>query len=151
MDLAALERRITRLEDIEAIKQLKARYCEICDAGHDPERIVTVFTDDCVWEGPGIGRAEGHAELRALFERFAAAMSYSHHMVMNPIIEVDGDDARGTWCFFGPFTFRKRNRARWQATRYDEAYRKLDGVWKIRRLTVAGPSMSADYETGWAG
>jgi hypothetical protein len=33
MDLAALEQRITRLEDIEAIKNLKARYCDICDGG----------------------------------------------------------------------------------------------------------------------
>lgn len=27
MELSELEKRITRLEDIEAIKQLKARYC----------------------------------------------------------------------------------------------------------------------------
>ncbi len=40
----SLEARITRLEDIEAIKQLKARYCEICDDDHDPERITSVFT-----------------------------------------------------------------------------------------------------------
>ena len=33
MELEELQKRITRLEDIEAIKQLKARYCEICD--HD--------------------------------------------------------------------------------------------------------------------
>ncbi len=29
MNIAELEKRITRLEDIEAIKQLKARYCGI--------------------------------------------------------------------------------------------------------------------------
>ena len=29
MDLEGIERRLTRMEDIEAIKQLKARYCEI--------------------------------------------------------------------------------------------------------------------------
>ena len=39
MDLAELERRITRIEDIEAIKQLKARYCEICDDDHDPSSL----------------------------------------------------------------------------------------------------------------
>ena len=31
MDISELEKRITRIEDIEAIKQLKARYCDICD------------------------------------------------------------------------------------------------------------------------
>ena len=43
MDLAALEARITRLEDIEAIKKLKAIYCDICDDMHNPDRIGALF------------------------------------------------------------------------------------------------------------
>ena len=39
-DIAELQARIARLEDIEAIKQLKALYCEICDDDHNPDRIV---------------------------------------------------------------------------------------------------------------
>ena len=58
MDLAELERRITRIEDIEAIKQLKARYCEICDDDHDPDRITRIFAEDGVWQS-AIGKAEG--------------------------------------------------------------------------------------------
>ena len=65
-----LETRVQRLEDIEAIKQLKALYCEICDDDHNPDRIVTIFTEDGIWEGKGIGTATGHGEIRALFERF---------------------------------------------------------------------------------
>ena len=61
-----LEERITRLEDLEAIKQLKATYCEICDDKHDPDRIVTIFAEDGIWEGKGIGTARGHAEIRKL-------------------------------------------------------------------------------------
>lgn len=151
MDIETLAARLTRLEDIEAIKQLKALYCEICDDDHNPDRIVTIFTDDGIWEGPGIGTARGHAEIRALFERFQSMMSFSQHMTMNPRIEVDGDTAKGTWYFFGPFTFYKNNQARWQATRYHEEYAKVDGEWKIKHLKIAGPSMVADYETGWAG
>ena len=44
MDLAALEQRISRIESLEAIKQLKARYCEVCDDDHNPDEIVTLFT-----------------------------------------------------------------------------------------------------------
>lgn len=142
--------RLTRMEDIEAIKQLKAMYCEICDDDHNPDRIVTIFTDDCVWEGRGIGRAEGHDQLRTLFSSFQAMMSFSQHMTMNPRIEVNGDTARGTWYFIGPFTFREGNQAKWQAARYQEEYRKENGVWKIRHLRVRGPGFSADYQTGWA-
>ena len=34
-----LEKRITILEDIEAIKKLKARYCAVCDDDHNPDEI----------------------------------------------------------------------------------------------------------------
>ena len=149
MDLEKLEQRISRLEDTEAIKQLKARYCEICDDNHNPDRIVTIFAEDGIWEGRGIGRAQGHAEIRKLFEGFQEMMSFSQHMVMNSVIEVDGDTARGTWYFFGPFTFIEGNQARWQAARYQEEYVKVDGQWKFQHLKVKGPGFSADYETGW--
>ncbi len=148
--MVALERRITRLEDLESIKQLKALYCEICDDDHNPDRITSIFTEDGIWEGRGIGRAQGHAEIRKLFEGFQKAISYSQHMVMNPVIEVDGERASGTWYFFGTFTFYEGNQAKWQAARYDEDYVKVDGSWKIQHLRVKGPGMSADYEKGWA-
>lgn len=151
MDTQELEKRITRLEDLESIKQLKARYCEICDDDHNPERIVSVFSPDAVWEGRGIGRAEGHAAIRTLFQNFQKSISYSQHMVVNPIIAIDGETATGTWYFFGTFTFYEGNQAKWQAARYVEDYVKLAGEWKIKHLRVKGPGMSADYETGWAG
>ena len=150
MDVGELEQRIVRLEDLEAIKQLKASYCAICDDDHDPDRITSIFTEDGIWEGRGIGRAEGHAELRKLFEGFQKAISYSQHMVMNPIIEVDGDRAHATWYFFGTFTFYEGDQAKWQAARYHEDYLKTAEGWKIQHLRVKGPGMSADYEKGWA-
>ena len=45
-DLAAIEARLRRLEDIEAIKRLKARYCAACDDGYDPDRLAALFTED---------------------------------------------------------------------------------------------------------
>ena len=150
MELAELEERITRLEDLEAIKQLKARYCEICDDDHNPERIASIFTEDGTWEGRGIGNAQGHQEIKELFQNFQRTISYAQHMVLNPIIEVDGTSATGIWYFFGPFTFYENNQAMWQAARYREDYEKVDGIWKIKHLRVKGPSMSAKYEAGWA-
>lgn len=150
MDVETLEVRLKRLEDIESIRQLKARYCQICDDDHNPELITSVFSDDAIWEGRGIGKAEGHAEIRALFRRFQEMISFSQHMVMNPVIEVDGDTATGTWYFFGPFTMRDGNQAKWQAARYHEDYVRVAGEWKIRHLKIAPPTMSADYESGWA-
>jgi SnoaL-like domain len=144
-----LEKRITVLEDIEAIKKLKARYCAVCDDDHNPDEITKLFADDGIWEGDGIGAHTGHAAIRKLFEGFRDRISFSQHNVMNPRIEVDGDRARGIWYFLGPFTFRKGNRARWLAARYEDDYVKVNGEWKFQHLRAIG-RMSAPYETGWA-
>jgi hypothetical protein len=149
MELAALEARITRLEDLEAIKQLKSRYCEICDDDHNPDEIISIFTEDGIWEGRGIGRAKGHAEIQSLFKNFQKMIRFSQHMVMDPIIEVNGETAKGRWYFFGPFTMYEGDQAKWQAARYKEDYVKVDGQWKFRHLRVSGPGFSADYEQGW--
>lgn len=150
MNIRELEERIIRLEDLEAIKELKARYCEICDDDHNPERITSIFTEDGVWEGRGIGNARGHAEIRELFKTFQKMTKFSQHMVMNPVIEIKGDHAHARWYFLGLFTFYEGNQAKWQSARYHEDYRKVKGAWLIQRLQVKGPGISADYEKGWA-
>ena len=127
MDLSDIERRLIRVEDIEAIKQLKARYCEICDDDHNPERITSVFAEDGIWESADFGTARGHTEIRQLFQKFQRLIEFSQHNVMDPIIEVHGDTATGEWYFIGPFTFREGHEARWLAAKYkDEAERPLE-------------------------
>jgi hypothetical protein len=149
MDNAELEKRITVLEDIEAIKKLKARYCAVCDDNHNPDQITALFADDGIWEGAGMGSHKGHAAIRALFQGFQERISFSQHNVMNPIIEVNGDRARATWYFLGPFTMRKGNRAMWLGARYEDDYVKINGEWKFQHLRAIG-RMAASYETGWA-
>ena len=97
-----LAARITRLEDIEAIKQLKAEYCDICDDMHNPDRITSVFVADGIWESPAFGKGTGHAEIRALFEKFRDMFSFSQHNIMNPRIVIDGETATGIWYIMGP-------------------------------------------------
>lgn len=134
MSTTDLEQRIARLEAIEAIKQLKARYCEICDDDHNPERIASVFAPDGIWEGAGFGKAQGHDAIRELFRGFQKLISFSQHNVMNPQIQVDGDRATGSWYFLGPFTFRKHNENKWLVLRYDDDYVRIDGQWVYQHL-----------------
>mgnify|MGYP001282771111 CR=1 FL=1 len=149
MDTAALEKRITRIEDIESIKQLKAAYCDICDDDHNPDRITGIFSEDGIWEGDGFGKAEGHDAIRDLFKKFQKRISFSQHQVMNPIIKVDGETATGIWYFFGPFTFYQNNQAKWLSARYEDDYIKTNGEWKIRHLRARG-RMATNYEESWA-
>ena len=137
MDMAALEKRITRLEDIEAIKQLKARYCHICDDDHNPETVKTVFAEDGIWESADFGTARGHAEISELFANFRKMFNFSQHNIMNPVIEVDGDRATGIWYIMGPWTYCENDDEKWLALRYDDDYVKIDGEWKYQHLRVA--------------
>ena len=137
------------MDDIEAIKQLKARYCAVCDDNHNIDTITTLFVEDGIWEGAGLGIHQGHDAIRALFKTFQERISFSQHNVMNPIIEVQRDRAHGSWYLLGPFTFRKGNRAVWLAARYEDDYVKVNGEWKFKHLRAIG-RMTAPYEKGWA-
>lgn len=67
MDLEVLERRIRVLEDIEAIKKLKARYAYYCDDNYDADGIANLFVEDGIWDGGDFGRYQGREEIRKFF------------------------------------------------------------------------------------
>ena len=49
------QQRLAQLEAIEAIKQLKYRYCAYCDDKYNPSGIAGLFTEDGIWEGESFG------------------------------------------------------------------------------------------------
>ena len=49
--MTSLEERVQRLEDVEAIKVLKAEYCAYCDDHYDPDGIASLFVEHGVWDG----------------------------------------------------------------------------------------------------
>jgi hypothetical protein len=138
-----LERRLQVLEDIESLRRLKARYCQACDADHDPDAVAACFVEDGLWEAPDLGvRAKGRAAIRAYIGgvRAGGRMRHSAHMATNPIIAVAVDRASGQWRLLMMYTTRpvdgKVEHHRIIGT-YDEAYARVDGTWLIERLTVA--------------
>ena len=94
-----VEARLRTLEDIEAIRHLKARYCAACDDDHNPQRLAPLFAEDAVWRATGVGRAEGRAAIAERLGRIGTSgrIRNSAHHAVNPIIEVDGDQATGHW------------------------------------------------------
>jgi hypothetical protein len=144
-----LERRVRVLEDVESIRALKARYCAYCDDAYDADGIAGLFTEDAVWDGGIRGRAEGREGIRTFFRRAPQRLPFAVHMVMNPIIQVEGDTARGTWYLFQPCTFAAGNQAVWGSARYDESYVRLDGEWRFKSLKLTS-FFWTPFDQGWA-
>ena len=139
-----------QLEDIEAIKILKARYGYYCDDSYDPDGISSLFVEDGVWDGGQFGRYEGRNAIHDFFRDLARdKIGFAMHLFMNPLIEVSGDTAKGHWYLLCPLTLHEGNQATWCAGRYFEEYVKVDGEWKhklllssrilLLLLTKAGP------------
>lgn len=136
------------LEDIEEIKRLKARYCAYCDDEFDADRIASLFTEDAVWDGGMRGKAEGREAIRSFFSLAPEGLSFARHMVMNPVIQVEGDTAKASWYLLECCTYVLGNQAVWGAVRYDEEYLRVDGEWKIKRLRVTS-FFGTPFEQGW--
>lgn len=146
--------RLQILEDIEAIRRLKASYCYLVDAAvaGDPgkwDEFMTHFVDDAWIDFEMFGRHEGKQAIGRFYrELVGSSLSYSAHMVGNPLIEVEGPTARGSWYVHVPVTIRPRNEAAWLQGRYQEEYLKVDGQWRWRSITTRFDFITP-YDEGW--
>ena len=143
-----LTARIQRLEDIEAIRNLKAKYCAFCDDGYDPDGLASLFVEDAVWEGgvPVRKKYEGREAIRALFSGMSSAFTFAVHNVINPVIEVDGDTAHATWNLLQPCT--KDGQAYWGSGVYQEDLVKINGQWFFKNLKITSNFVSP-FDQGW--
>jgi ketosteroid isomerase-like protein len=135
VDVAALEARVRRLEDIEAIWRLFQDYRRELDR-RDFAAYARLFTDDGEWRG-SLGHAKGPAEIEALLQRtlevFPDDSTRTYHLVGNPTIDVDGDraTAQSMWCFI---TRDDSDRPVLSLVgHYDDVLARDGDGWKFRR------------------
>jgi hypothetical protein len=147
--LAQLEQRVQALEDVNAIRHLKARYAAYCDDQYNPDGIAALFTEDAVWESQGLGRFEGRDAIREFFRGASQLFPFAIHYSLNGQIDVQGDTARAQWYLFMPCTLGEGNRAMWRAGIDHEEYVRVEGEWKFTRKTSA-PLFHTPFEEGWA-
>jgi ketosteroid isomerase-like protein len=94
-------RRVQRLEDQDAIWRLFMIYKEHLDQ-RDFKAYASLFTDDAVWIG-NLGNVVGPAQIEDMLVRtmevWESDQQRTHHIVLNPVIDVDGDNAtaRSNW------------------------------------------------------
>ena len=138
--MASVEERLARLEAVDEIMRLKARYCAYCDDGYDPDGIANLFTEDGIWDGQSFGRHVGREAIRSFFQRASSEITFAAHLVMNPVIDITGPgQATGKWRLIMPATVRlddATSEARWLVNSYDERYVTVDGVWKFQTMKI---------------
>ena len=144
-----LERRLRVLEDAEAIRNLKARYAALCDRQYDADGIAALFTEDALWDSPGLGRFAGREAIRNFFRGASKIFSFAIHYSLNGQIEIDGDTARAQWYLFMPCLVAAENRAMWRASIDHETYARVDGMWMFHSKR-SEPLMNVPFDTGWA-
>ena len=128
-----LANRIQRLEDIEAIRQLKARYFNACDR-QDPETASHCFADGEVLIDMGhIGVFRRREEFAALY-RAAGCHEYildAHHGANAEIEIVSPDQARATWALgFRNINTQDRT-VTFLSVLYHDEYACIAGEWFI--------------------
>ena len=147
--LEELETRVKTVEDTNAIRNLKARYAELCDDNYNPDGIAALFVDDAVWESGPLGRFEGRDAIRKFFQGASEIFTFAIHYSLNSQIEVSGDTARARWYLFMPCTVGQGGRAMWRAGIDDEEYVRVDGNWMFKSEKSTG-IFSTPFDTGWA-
>ncbi|HKV53459.1 MAG TPA: nuclear transport factor 2 family protein [Candidatus Binataceae bacterium] len=144
-----LEAKVRMLTDLEEIRLLKTRYAAACDNNYDADAIAELFTEDAIWDGGKLGKAEGREKIRRFFRRAPEIFPFAIHHVMNPIIEVSGDRATGQWYLLQPATRAPGNQAVWLSAVYHDDYVRVDGKWMFQHLRVTSNFLTT-YEEGWA-
>ena len=148
-----LEERIRILEDIEEIKQLKAKFCNLMDMYGNFD-VSEVFTEDAELDYRPLlaEKIVGIEAISALFDPDSVAQweRMVRHQLTNPIIEVDGDKAKGVWYMYGVATLIAPDKdiAIVEHLTYEDELRKENGKWKISRIKGLTAFISP-YEDGW--
>lgn len=149
---AELAQRVARLEAIDEIKRLKARYCAYCDDDYDPEGIAGLFVEHGLWDGERFGRYVGRDQIKGFFKSISGEIVFAAHLALNPIIDIkDADHADGRWRLIMPATVRScgRNEARWLVAAYSETYVRVNAVWLFETM-YTHVNFFESHDGGWA-
>ena len=146
-----IETRLRRVEAAEAIRLLKADYCDLCDTGYPADELTSLFTEDGVWDGAEMGVFEGREALHRFFSNMPRVMSFAIHHVTNSAVDVNEDatSARGRWYLLQTATLKETNEAVWLAARYEDELVYTDNRWVFRQVNLRSRFYTT-HEAGWA-
>jgi hypothetical protein len=124
------------MDDIEAIKQLKARYCRLLDT-KDWDGLRQVFTDDVAVDSTGSGGhvITGADTFLAFISTHLAERVTVHHCHTPEITLTSPSSATGIWAMEDRVSFAD-GRELSGFGHYHETYHKTGGTWRITASTL---------------
>ena len=123
------------VEDYLALTQLKHEYCYRIDDG-DYDEWVALFAEDGTFGPINDEFFEGTEGLRRFAEEvFDESYDFTAHVVSNPVIEVDGDEATGRWYLHLRYETSEGD-VGWSQARYEDEFRRVDGEWRFESVTL---------------
>jgi hypothetical protein len=137
---------VERLDAIDEIKQLKARYFRCLDT-KDWDGFADVFAPDArmdmssemrdqTTEGEGV--TTGNREIAAFVRGAVDPVQTVHHGHTPEIEFASATEARGIWAMEDKLRWPEGAPIAWMHGygHYHETYEKVDGHWKIKTLTL---------------
>lgn len=154
-EVAGLETRAARVEDVSDIERLQRAYGYYLDAAQW-DQMADLFADDGSIEIGLDGVYRGKERVRQYLHALGhghTGLSYGElntHMILQPVIDLapDGRTAKGRWrAVIMTGTYGKS--AYWGEGPYENEYVKQNGVWKIEKVHWYQTYM-VPYRGGWA-
>ncbi len=120
--------------DIDEIERVKYRYLRALDTKHWDEFAETL-TEDIVGDyGSSLGEEHRFTDRDSLVEFMRTSMPagvLTEHRVTHPEIDVDGDEATGTWYLQDRVIVPEFNFMLYGAAFYHDRYRRTPDGWRI--------------------
>ena len=138
-----LEKRIRTLEDIEDIQKFHLQYISFYN-NQQYEEMISCFAEDATIDTQVFKPRRGKKEIADLVLNDLPTVNNwaTAHVVVQPVITVDGDKAKGTWtmylCFFDVDT-PKGPAPRLLQALHDCEYVKVKGEWKFSSVKFICP------------
>ena len=134
-----LTRRVAQLEARAEIGALIAGYGLACDE-QDMATLMSLFTRDA-YVGSKDGqlmRAQGHAEIDAMFRRLFSFRGPSYHWTHDHVCTTDpANPDRATGRVMAHAETTPNGTTSLAALRYDDVYRREDGRWRFERRILS--------------
>jgi SnoaL-like domain len=137
--MSGLDDAVRQLLDVEAIKQLKARYFRLMDTRRWDEWGL-VFAKDAVMEVPEAAMVNrGREEIVRAVSTALEGSRTTHHGHMPEIALTGADTARGIWAMFDYVEWAQQDGTRVGLQgfgHYLEEYVREDGEWRIAHMRL---------------